>query len=426
MTMPWQAGAARVLFPVPAGTPLAGYAARTGPASGTLDDLQIAALALGHGGDELVLVTADLIGIDADLVDEVATAGGIDPETLFLAASHTHSGPAGIIKRLHPATGEAIDAGLRARFVACCGQAIRTAATGRQSATLWLGQTTAPGVGANRNAIDGPSDGRVTTLSVRVVRGGVNVSLATFVHFACHPTILDAESRLVSADLPGGMRRAMSGGLSDSPVILFGNGAAGDISTRFTRQSQTYAEVNRLGSLLAESASLAVSSAVPLYGPLRRAALDVRLARKPDPGPGAAENAARLRAEAEQVLASDARLAAKRQAFTRAQGAELAAAMVGATGIPESARITAWSLGDLAVVAIPGELFASLGREIEQGSPFPTTVIVGYANGHVGYLVDRDAEESGTYEALASPYAPETGEAIVDGAVRILRDLRIR
>jgi hypothetical protein len=98
--------------------------------------------------------------------------------------------------------------------------------------------------------------------------------------------------------------------------------------------------------------------------------------------------------------------------------------MAGATGIPETARITAWSLGDLAIVAIPAELFTSLGRQIEQGSPFLTTLIAGYANGHVGYLVDRDAEASGTYEALASPYTPEAGQAIVQGAVRILRDLR--
>ena len=136
--------------------------------------------------------------------------------------------------------------------------------------------------------------------------------------------------------------------------------------------------------------------------------------------------ATRLRAEADRIQASDAPAAEKRRAFTRAQGAELAAATSGATGIPTTARITAWSLGDLAIVAIPGELFASLGSEIERGSPFATTLIVGYANGHVGYLVDRDAEASGTYEALASPYTPDAGEAIVHSAVRILRELGVK
>ena len=439
MTTPWEAGAARVPFPIPAGTPLAGYAARTGPATGTLDDLQIAALVLDHGDSELVLVTVDLVGIDAGLVVEVAIAAGIDPDSLLLAASHTHSGPAGIVSRLHPATGEAVNAELRARFVASCGEAIREATSRRQPATLWLGQAIAPGVGANRNAIDGPSDGRVTTLSVRSDQNEQHPTLVTLVHFACHPTILGAESRFVSADLPGGIRRATSpsppagqgqggpggvGGRSaPDSVILYANGAAGDISTRFTRLDQTDAEVQRLGSLLAEGASLAASSAAPLYGPLRRASLDIPLPRKPDPGPDAPKIASRLRAEAERVLASDAPPAAKRQAFTRAQGAGLAATMAGATGIPETARITAWSLGGLAIVAIPAELFASLGRQIEQGSPFPTTLIAGYANGHVGYLVDRDAEASGTYEALASPYTLEAGESIVNGAIRILREL---
>ena len=210
LSTPWQAGAAHIPFPVPAGTPLAGYAARTGTATGTLDDLQIAALVLDHGGDELVLVTADIVGIDVDLVAEVASAAGIDPAGLLLAASHTHSGPAGVVNRLHPATGEAVDAALRAMFVASCGQVIRAAKSRRQPATLSLGQAVVPGVSANRNAIDGPSDGRVTTLSVQAAQHNDHPALATFVHFACHPTILGAESALISADLPGAMRRSLS------------------------------------------------------------------------------------------------------------------------------------------------------------------------------------------------------------------------
>ena len=73
-------------------------------------------------------------------------------------------------------------------------------------------------------------------------------------------------------------------------------------------------------------------------------------------------------------------------------------------------RIDAWMLGDLALVAIPAELFVLLGREIENASAGKT--LLGYANGYSGYLADRAAHRSGTYEALASPFGPEASERV--------------
>ncbi|MCD6058834.1 MAG: hypothetical protein K0Q89_2364 [Thermomicrobiales bacterium] len=86
-------------------------------------------------------------------------------------------------------------------------------------------------------------------------------------------------------------------------------------------------------------------------------------------------------------------------------------------------RIHAWMLGDLALVAIPAELFVSLGREIENASA-GKTLILGYANGYSGYLADRAAHRSGTYEALASPFGPEASERVAATAARLVTRLR--
>jgi hypothetical protein len=91
--------------------------------------------------------------------------------------------------------------------------------------------------------------------------------------------------------------------------------------------------------------------------------------------------------------------------------------------IPSTLRIDAWTLGDLALVAVPAELFVSLGREIEKASP-GKTLILGYANGYSGYLADRAAHRSGTYEALASPFGPEAGERVAATAARLVARLR--
>ena len=81
------------------------------------------------------------------------------------------------------------------------------------------------------------------------------------------------------------------------------------------------------------------------------------------------------------------------------------------------------ALGNLALVAIPGELLATLGRDITTASPFPTTLILGYTNGYLGYLADAASHDAATYEALASPFAPEAADAVVRAATMLLTQL---
>lgn len=62
-------------------------------------------------------------------------------------------------------------------------------------------------------------------------------------------------------------------------------------------------------------------------------------------------------------------------------------------------EVTALRLGELALVAIPGEITAGIGRSIKQGSPFPLTCPVGLANDAVGYILPRETHARGGYEA---------------------------
>src|SRR5262249_21685064 len=77
---------------------MGGFAARTRPAEGTLDDLRVKALALeAPDGGVAVLVTADLVGIPKwlydDLCRELDQRHGLARSRLRFASSHTHSGP---------------------------------------------------------------------------------------------------------------------------------------------------------------------------------------------------------------------------------------------------------------------------------------------------------------------------------------------
>src|SRR5438094_1751143 len=94
----WKAGVAvRVITPA---EPMwmSGYAARTKPAEGKLQDLYVKALALEDPkGGRLVLVTSDLVGIPRSLSEgvarEVRRRTGLPRERLMLTVSHTHCGP---------------------------------------------------------------------------------------------------------------------------------------------------------------------------------------------------------------------------------------------------------------------------------------------------------------------------------------------
>ena len=421
----WLGGAALLPFPVPSAVPLAGYAARTGPAVGVLDELAIATLLLTHGADRLAIIAADVVGADADLADEVAQAAGLARSELALCATHTHSGPAGITARLHPADPDLLDRRLRTRFVATAAAALALARERLEPVELILGSASAGGVAANRNDPMGPYDDRLTVLAARRPDGSFQAVLA---HFACHPTILGAENRLVSADFPGVLRREMAAALAgdgEAPVVLFVNGAAGDVSTRFTRRGQDVAEVERIGKRLTTAAGNALAAANPLRGPLRHGSATVRLSPRRD----SASRADKAVSEppVPEPGATDVSPARQRIAVTRAQGEAMLAALTAISheraAIPCSLRIDAWTLGDLALVAVPAELFVSLGREIEKASP-GKTLILGYANGYSGYLADRAAHGSGTYEALASPFGPEAGERVAATAARLIARLR--
>lgn len=418
----WQAGAAIAPFPIAEGTPLTGYLAREGPATGMLDPVTISTLILERDGNRLVIVAADLAAVDAALVGEVAAAAGIEPSQLALCASHTHSGPAGVVKRLHPASPNELDPALRARFVTTAAETIATARRDLQPVDLVFGATTIEGVAANRNDPAIPSDDQLSVLATRRLDGSIHCAL---VHFACHPTILGAASRVVSADFPGAIRRQLGHLLTSGnavPTVLFVNGAAGDISTRFTRRAQDGAEVERLGGLLAGAAREALCGAHALTGPLQRGSTSVALIPRMSPS---LPDQATPESSVEEGAPRAPSPGQTRILETRAQGATMLAALA---ALPEGALATtcdldAWTLGELALLGVPAELFSSFGQQITASSTEPALVL-GYTNGYIGYLADHLAHEMETYEALASPYGPEDGERMSNAAVELVSRLR--
>ena len=95
-------------------------------------------------------------------------------------------------------------------------------------------------------------------------------------------------------------------------------------------------------------------------------------------------------------------------------------------GEARQTRLQVIRLGDIALVGIPGEMFARLGLELRRRSPFRHTCIIGLANEQIGYIPDRKAYADGGYQTWVgwhSMLEVGTGEAMVDQAVAMLDEL---
>ena len=400
-----------VISPAP-GVIMAGYGSRTEGAIGTHDELEARALWLDGPDEPIGLIVLDLVAADRYLTEQVRTQAAdlIPGSRLVVAATHTHAGPA-----VRSGGGGMVpDRGVDPAVVAAMTEgAVRALALARDSAEpaelAWLTRD-GPSIGANRRHGGRPDVDVLTVVGFRRPDGG---PIAALLHDACHPTVLDATNRWFSPDFPGVARRRFED-LTGMPAI-FVNGAAGDISTRYTRTSSTFEEVERLGAALAEAAVAMERGA--LYAPAAMAQiLAARVTLETRSLPDVEEARAEV-ARSVEKLASLKRIGA-----AAAEQRTTEVALIGARhslemaerGLPRevSAEVMAIGLGGHALVTVPGELFTASGLEIARGVR-AETIVMGYANGYLGYFVP--AGEEGGYEAGAAIVSP-TGVATLVAA----------
>jgi hypothetical protein len=410
--------------PIP--TAMGGYGARKGPAVGVHDDLYVRSLVFEAHGERFGLITCDLLNFDRHVVERVrglvAAATGIAPERLMLAASHTHSGPSTRILMFGEPPAEYV-AWLPLQLASSVIQAC--ADLGEAEVAGAVGEVA--GLGANRTDPLLPHDPSVRLLAVR---GGGRLK-AVLLNYGCHPTVMGPENLLVSADWPGAAVAMLGRALGYPVWIGFAQGAAGDVSARFVRREQSFAEVERFGSLLAGKA-LELLGNLP-SGEAGADAVGVRsrvVRLEPQAMPAQAE------AEA-AIAAAEARLAAVRAAGaspgevriaeTALQGARIARDRAGWQDKLElDAEVQVARLGrDVALVGLACEPFSALGMEIRRRSPFATTLVIGYANGYCGYMPDQGSFARGGYEALSAFTAPGSGERLVETALALLGELKV-
>ncbi len=408
----------------PVGGFMEGYAAREGTSRGVYDALKGQALLLKCHTNSILLITLDLLGVPLVYTRttraRIEEATGIPASRIMLACSHTHSGPAGFltdVPGLHTEADLELQAVTQGKIVDAAIQAHASL----QPVGWGVAHGRVSGIGANRNnPTEGPQDEEVITLRVDDASGD---PLAVMMSYGCHPTIMGHENLLISADFPGAARRALQAIYSHT-TFMFANSASGDISTRFTRRGQTFAEVERTGRILAGEVLRAMQTVETRPGMrLGGEVLPVELPFRAFPSREQAEQeVAAQRAELKQLEAQNTPHGEIRRTFTRLQGAEAQAqiriALEGKTSVQTELQVL--FLDDLAWIGLPGEPFTRIVQTIKNRSPFEHTTVVSYANDEAGYFPDEAAFQGKTYEALISPYREDVAAMITGHALELL------
>ena len=401
-----RAGTAKININPPVGCWLSGWEIRNKPSEGVADNLYAKALVLSDGTTEVAIVSADLIGVTAEIVSAVRESArretGIPTENILIAATHTHFGP--VIKqykfdsRVDPAYLEV----LTKKLASVIGSAHDNLAEVRVGAAMGR----APELLYNRRTINkegravmtfalppqepeltfGPKDPEVGVIRVEDTQGAL---LASMINFACHPVSGGGHGEgweswfyHISADYPAYAVQVVE--QIEGGNCLFTLGTAGDlvpikrgISPRFEIGRALGGEALRRLQLmpLVEKASLAaVQKMVSL--PLKAEVAD-NANEKLEPG--------------------------KTELATEIQGIRI---------------------GDIVLVSLPGEVLVEVGLEIKKAAGVEKLFLLSLGNDSIGYICHAAAYDEGGYESgRGTNLAKGAGEIVVREALEVIREL---
>jgi uncharacterized phosphosugar-binding protein len=421
-----RAGWATVSITPDVPVPMGGYGARTESSAGVHDPLEARALSLSDGKAHAILIVADILQIDDEIVhsvragvSEVLAHDG--PLLVWVAATHTHSGPefGGLLKS--PFDYEGVRLQLRRALIEVAIQAV----VAEQLVTARWASGSVEGIAGNR---DHPEEETEIGLDLLLLyqAGNEREPVAILGSLPVHPTVLGAENLLLSADLPGALRRSLSAlAAPNTPWIALATGAAGDVSTRHTRTRQDFAELERLGDRLARRAWDLIGSAHPLFDQDESVELGwlsqhVQLSTKQFLREDElAEWEQNLRT-AWSTARAEGNVSQARTVETALQGIDVARAVHDRPPVMQPrTEISALRVGSLALISVPGELYSIFGAQLRRATGGPVLVL-GFTNGYIGYLPRAQAYAQTDYEVLATVWAVGSAERLTEEAVRHL------
>lgn len=390
-----------------------------------LDPLSARIAVFDDGTARVGFVQLDTLCVRWTTVDEmrrqIESAHGFPGASVMVAATHSHAGPA--VANCWPVKR---DEAYVEWLVDACVEAFGRALADMQEAEIGLNHMFEFDVGFNRRVVlrdgtvrtqsffgstpealclEGPIDPEVAVIGVRAVGGA---PLGCLVNFACHPVHHGAGSE-VSGGFPALVCRQLRE--AGWPVTVYLNGAYGNVVTfdyeRGTRLTKEEAAERITADVLRATEDMRYDAECDLGAATTTVEVPYREIT-PEEYHGTVRGAQRFRSDEIYEGAIDALIEKTKREGT------------------QKAEVQVLRLGDAFLASAPAEYFVELGLDIKERTHPRRALVVGGANGMLGYVPTREAYSRGGYETTLGPpsrLAPGCGETIADAAVELIRKM---
>ena len=275
----------------------------------------------------------------------------------------------------------------------------------------------------------GPADDTLLIGRATDAKGAV---VATIVNYACHPTTVAWESRVMSPDFVGELRETVEEKTGRAPC-LFLQGNSGELAPRDTYANDT-AVADRQGRVLGHAAlsalahmqpprtrleyagvvesgaPLATWRSVPDPRSTRLEALQVEVEFALKPLPSSAELEREMKATEDRVL---------RERLLR----KLRVRRTVGEGTTAKVPLWAWRVGDALLVGQPNEAYSDLQQALRFFHGDRPVVSMNLCNGSIGYLCPEELHAQDIYQVWQSPFERGSLERLIGAAAEATRRL---
>ena len=393
----------------------------------------------GSDGNTVLLFTTDMTqcyeAMATPTREAIAQEQGIPFENILVAATHTHSAPAGY------RTDEVMMA-FREKYTEGLKEAARKALADRAEAAIYVGNTytermnwvrhykMADGSTAGSNfgnwssGIVGHTSQPDTLLQViKFVRPGTkDVVLTNFQAHPCHTGGID--KRVISADYIGDMRKFVEE-RTGARFAHFQGAAGNHGGVSVDKKEVRTADAAEYGQLLGEYVLKAMACMRIVTGDMTVKTLRRDMDLPYDHTDGHLVEKAK---EIQKIW---------HETYDRPRCNKLAGEIgqnsiyavghiISRASRPERGEMPIYALrvGPLGFACAPYEMFGANGMFIKEWAPYATTFVVTHCNGSKSYLASKLAFHHGCYEVDSRWYPEGTAELLADNFVDMLKELK--
>jgi hypothetical protein len=359
-------------------TIMSGYSGRTTPFTGVHDSLFASALYFSGEKNRALLITTDLIGFSADLIDDIkkmiSSKTGIPHENIMISAVHNHGGP--VTKTYEAEVPESVNEYvkvLKEKLTILAADASRKVVPfqmgiGKGLCNLNINRRAefANGsIGLGRNP-DGPCDHELVVVKFEDMNKKI---LAVLLNWPCHGTASGQNNLQITGDWPGAAARYIRKQEGKEVIVAVTAGASANINPIYGPDNK-FNEIETVGFHVGREAckTLAQTTTFPVkYLQMNNIAMTF---------PG------------------------------KTRGKDYFPPASYEKGPDVEIRLTTLKIGDLVLSGVSGELMTEIGMEVKKLSPYSNTLIVTHCNGSSGYICTDKSFPEGGYEVQVTKLMP--------------------